>query len=452
MTRTYVSGVTANVTAWLTTSHPSTITSGRRLAWLDALRGIAALGVVFDHLGYHVLQHVRHLVYLWFDPGTCGVFIFFLISGYIVPASLEHKGSVRRFWVSRIFRLYPLYLLAMGSVAGLHLAGLGTLNGAARTPETSALGSVLMLSNVLGVPNAISQIWTLSYEMVFYLVLTALFVAGAHRRSGRFALGLAVAALALGGLLPETALSGGLLSTKLVAVLADLLIIGGVALAVTRHKLPKTAGAVLAGGTAAALLVVNGQWVPPWEALSILALTFTGTVIYRAEQGLSTNRRAAAVTVAVFVLVIAAGLWWHNYSSGMSLAAELVWDRQLVATVAIAGITFAAGLACRRRRIPSILAWLGLISYSVYLVHPVLLTVYSHLPGTHGPHPFPIQLLLAAAFLVVLLGCCTAAYRFVEAPTQRLGRRLAGTLDSWFGPDGTPEEPGRFTSARAAAR
>src|SRR4030088_1758729 len=87
--------------------------AGRRLAWLDALRGIAALFVVFDHLGYYVLQHARVVVYQWFDPGLYGVFVFFMVSGYIVPASLERKGSVRGFWVSRVFRLYPLYIFAL---------------------------------------------------------------------------------------------------------------------------------------------------------------------------------------------------------------------------------------------------------------------------------------------------------------------------------------------------
>ena len=42
-----------------------------RLGWLDALRGIAALCVVFDHLTYSVLQPVRDSVYHWFDPGQC---------------------------------------------------------------------------------------------------------------------------------------------------------------------------------------------------------------------------------------------------------------------------------------------------------------------------------------------------------------------------------------------
>jgi peptidoglycan/LPS O-acetylase OafA/YrhL len=74
--------------------HPPRPTTGNRLAWLGALRGIAALCVVFDHLTYSVLQPVRNSVYHWFDPGQYGVFVFFLVSGYIGPASLERKGSV----------------------------------------------------------------------------------------------------------------------------------------------------------------------------------------------------------------------------------------------------------------------------------------------------------------------------------------------------------------------
>jgi peptidoglycan/LPS O-acetylase OafA/YrhL len=79
--------------------------TGTRLAWLDVLRGLAALAVVFDHASYYLLHHVRTIVYQWFHPGDYGVFVFFIISGYIVPASLERKGSVRTFWVSRLFRL-----------------------------------------------------------------------------------------------------------------------------------------------------------------------------------------------------------------------------------------------------------------------------------------------------------------------------------------------------------
>src|SRR5580658_3784374 len=100
-----------------------------RLAWLDALRGIAALCVVFDHLTYSVFQPVRAAVYEWFDPGQYGVFVFFLVSGYIIPASLERRGSVRSFWVGRVYRLYPLYLFAVGGMIVLWATGIGSLSG-----------------------------------------------------------------------------------------------------------------------------------------------------------------------------------------------------------------------------------------------------------------------------------------------------------------------------------
>src|SRR5690349_6442331 len=181
--------------------------SASRLGWLDMLRGVAALAVVFDHVSYYTLQHVRQLIYQWFDPGNYGVFVFFLISGYIVPASLERKGSVRTFWVSRVFRLYPLYLLAVGVAVAFYLLHVGKLRGEAADPVTSALSQLLMMSNVLGGQNVPNVVWSLSYEMIFYLLLTALFIARAHKRSSWYALGFGVAAVTIGGLVSRSFLT-----------------------------------------------------------------------------------------------------------------------------------------------------------------------------------------------------------------------------------------------------
>src|SRR5438876_8504009 len=93
---------------------PAPAATGTRLAWLDMLRGLAALALVFDHTSYYALQHVRSLVYQWFDPGNYCVFVFFVIRGCIVPVSLAGKGGVRTFWVRSLLRLYPLALLAVG--------------------------------------------------------------------------------------------------------------------------------------------------------------------------------------------------------------------------------------------------------------------------------------------------------------------------------------------------
>ena len=419
-----------------TAGRPPTVpdTKGNRLAWLDVLRGLAALCVVFDHLSYYVLQPARWAIYGWFDFGDYGVFVFFIISGYIVPASLERKGSVRTFWVSRLFRLYPLYLLAVGLAVALWLVHLGGLRGAGSDPETSVLSQLLMMSNVLAGPNLPNVVWSLSYEMVFYLLLTALFTAKVHRRSSWYALAFAAAAVALGGLLPQAYFSHGLSSPRLIALGADLVMLTGLAAAVVLRGKPRVLGAALAAAVAVALLACNGSWIYPWEALAILAAMFTGTMLYRAEQGRYPWRRAIAVSVAVLGLAVAAGEW-HSHAWGLSAYSELIFERRWATSLLLAGLTFGAGLALRNVRWPKVLTWLGLISYSVYLLHPLLIEVYIHLPWLPRHHPFWLQGLLAAAFGVVLVGVSSLTYLAVERPMQNAGRRAARWLDHQFGPD-----------------
>jgi len=402
-----------------------------RLGWLDALRGIAAVLVVFDHLTAHVLQHVRSDVYQVFDPGLYGVCVFFLVSGYIVPASLERTGSVRRFWVSRMFRLYPLFLVAIASLFVLNWAGLAGFRDANRTPVTSVLAHLLMLNDLLGVPDVINVLWTLSYEMVFYLLLTALFVFRVHRRSERYALGFAAVALLLGGLLPMAWLSQSALGGRRVALAADVLVIGGLALALSGRRVPGIVGALTAAGTAMVLLTFNGGQAGPYEGFTILALMFTGTMLYRAERGEFSMPRAIAIAVAVFAIAMAAGAWHLQARHGVALL-----RREWITSLALAGVTFGAGMALRHRTVPLALAWLGLVSYSVYLLHPLLVDVYTQLPWTRHQHALGRQLLLSGGFLVVLLACCALTYYLVEAPMQRLGRRVARALSTRPGPAG----------------
>ncbi len=59
-----------------------------------------------------------------------------------------------------------------------------------------------------------------------------------------------------------------------------------------------------------------------------------------------------------------------------------------------------------------------------------------------------MELLLVAAFVTVLLACCGLTHCFIEAPMQRLGRRVAARLDARFGPD-TPDTPDREVPPRS---
>ena len=92
-------------------------------------------------------------------------------------------------------------------------------------------------------------------------------------------------------------------------------------------------------------------------------------------------------------------------------------------------------MALRHLRVPSVLAWLGLVSYSLYLLHPLLIDVYDAMPLAHGHRPAGLQVALGIGFLAVLLACCALTYHLVEAPMQRLGRQVTARLDARFGPD-----------------
>ena len=81
------------------------------------------------------------------------------------------------------------------------------------------------------------------------------------------------------------------------------------------------------------------------------------------------------------------------------------------------------------------LAWLGLVSYSIYLLHPALIEVYTSVPWTQDENFLPMELLMVALFVLALLVVCALTYRFIEAPMQRRGKALARRLDARFGED-----------------
>jgi len=394
--------------------------------------------VVFDHLTYSVFQPVRDSVYHWFDPGQYGVFVFFLVSGYIVPASLERRGSVRGFWVSRVFRLYPLYLFALSAMIVLWASGIGSLGGMDSDAVTSSFADVFMLQSVLWGATVPNVVWSLAYEMVFYLMITALFLGGVHRRSSRYALVFGAAAVGLSGVLVPGSLSHDLLTPGVVVAITDSLILVGLVLTLAGRGRGRTriAGAVLAALTGLLLIVFNSGFAAPWETFTIFALMFTGTMLYRAEAGQYPWRHALYVSILVFGLTLVA-VQWHV----SPLAANDLAIRKTFNTLELTGLTFSVAMLCRHKKVPHALAWLGLVSYSLYLLHPVLIEVYDSVPWTRNQNFVPTELLLVAVFLLVLLVCCGLTHRLIEAPMQRLGRRVTRRLDVRFGPDTVATQP-----------
>jgi len=88
--------------------------------------------------------------------------------------------------------------------------------------------------------------------------------------------------------------------------------------------------------------------------------------------------------------------------------------------VLLAALTFAVGWALRNRRIPGWLTALGTVSFSLYLLHPVLLMINDQVLG----RPDHDDAFRVVVFVPVLVAVSFLSYRYVELPFQRLGRRL----------------------------
>ena len=320
-----------------------------------------------------------------------------------------------------------MYLVAIALAVVAYETGHGTIRGAEQHPGQSVFAWLLMLPNLLTGPNVPNVTWTLSYEMVFYLLLVALFSWGVHRHSGWYASGFAVAAVALGGVLPMAALThwalraghGGLALN----LVADALVLGGIIVALSSRSRTARVGASVAGLTALVLVMVNQGAFWPWEGCVILALMFTGTLIYRAEhrQPGAGRGMTAAIVVGVLALTTFAGIW-HGEQRHVSHQYMVQW----ATSVLLAGATFGLGLAVRHRRVPRWCAWLGMISFSVYLLHPLVFDAYKTVPALHRPHTLPVQALMFAGCLTVIISLSALTYYSIEKPMQGLGRRFVG--------------------------
>ncbi|MDP9863808.1 MULTISPECIES: acyltransferase family protein [Streptosporangium] len=361
-----------------------------RLAWLDALRGPAALAVALHHSAWTFIPGIWAEVDRRIDVGTWGVFVFFLVSGYIIPASLERRGDLRAFWIGRAFRLLPLLLAALGLALLLAYVGVFALHpGLGLRPlPLAVLGNVTMLQELLGVPAVINVMWTLSYEMAFYLLAAGLFTVRQAHRSATTAVVLALLAVLLGLLAPGPVIGG---RADLAAALLGVAVVVVIAVSAWARGGVRAAAAV-AGGLLGLALVILGSRIGAWQGLIILATMFAGTAVYRAEQGTVRWRTA----VAAVLTVLACGVFAKD-------------DPGWAPAILLAAGFFAAAFALRHRSFPRGLAHLGVISFSLYLLHPLLLRVSPGLP----------------LYFLILVPLGYLTHRLIEAPAQRLGRRLA---------------------------
>jgi len=149
---------------------------------LDGLRAIAVAIVMVAHLG------LAHVV-----PGGFGVTAFFFISGFLITrlllAEAKVKGRIdlKSFYLRRFVRLYPALLFMLFGTTLLF-----TLTGISTPSATELFSGIFYTSNIfqVGVDAGITEanmswrpLWSLAVEEHFYLIFPlTLVLAGAFSR------------------------------------------------------------------------------------------------------------------------------------------------------------------------------------------------------------------------------------------------------------------------------
>ncbi|HXM99034.1 MAG TPA: acyltransferase [Candidatus Dormibacteraeota bacterium] len=138
---------------------------------LDAVRGIAILGVVF----YHGFVWVRDLsvytglqrkFFLVLTAGQFGVPLFFVLSGFLITGILLDSRTrpdyYKRFYLRRALRILPVYYLVL-----LILVIVGRSNG---TFLVLSLVFSSNLTSLFGATMSYAVLWSLAVEEHFYLL------------------------------------------------------------------------------------------------------------------------------------------------------------------------------------------------------------------------------------------------------------------------------------------
>ena len=343
---------------------------------LDALRAIAAMAVMAEHLPQQKL-----VPWQLFQPGyigLLGVLLFFVLSGYLITAILLSSRSshlqtaLKRFYIRRTLRIFPIY---HSTLLILFVIGVPSVTD-------YILWHALYVSNVLfvlepQVAAPVAHLWTLSVEEQFYLIWPFLILIVPYKHL------LRVILWAIG-----------------IGICWKAVIIG-------------TTGDPVAAG------------LPVFSCLDSLAV---GALLAYVEQddGLRLKRQnilsgllvtgSMIVLIQAFLFVTDSGKAFRLVTAYLGASLVFVW---LVGRAA-AGFTGWFGVVLDWRP----LRYLGKISYGVYLYHyfmpPLLQSIIKNLGfGQSGN--------LAAALLAFVLTVlvATLSWYLVEKPISHLKEKLS---------------------------
>jgi len=178
----------------------ATVREPGRLPGLDALRGLAALGVLIWHYGGHFgATPWGDALRPFYGAGLYLVDVFFVLSGFLLAQLYQCAAAVPEFLFKRACRLFPLHwvtLLAVMGLQRLHEAWTGA-PFVYRMNDAFHFGLNVLLVQSSGLQHGFSfngPAWSISVEWIVNLGFAGVLCVAAWRF--RLAMGLALLALA----------------------------------------------------------------------------------------------------------------------------------------------------------------------------------------------------------------------------------------------------------------
>jgi peptidoglycan/LPS O-acetylase OafA/YrhL len=402
----------------------------RRLNALTSLRFFAAMHVVLFHcaptlavktgaalnlmarhsdgvvrMGAAVLS--RSAINL-LDVGPWSVSFFFVLSGFILVYNYgddRRPLNVRRFWIARFARIYPVYLIGFLLAMPFVLNAIWQVHGHAHEAVTGGILAATMLQSWIPRYATFWNIpaWSMSDEAFFYALFPLVLFRMRRLNSTRGLVGTMTVCWAI-SILKEPA-------------------IGFIA-----HR-----WAAFSGTAANPMSVANITHYSPLCRLPefVAGMALGRIMLLRGAPGVRGGRLAMlTLGPAVAILVLAAmGDYrptWVNSSGALTpLFAMIVWSLSVEDGV-VARMLSNRGLV-----------FLGDSSYAIYILHLPLFAIYSELTAHLLPHSATsvnlslFNYLSPMLFIVVMLCVCGFVYKSIEIPARN---RVRQALEGWRKP------------------
>ncbi len=329
-----------------------------RIPSLDGLRAISILSVVIGHAvmthgGPVVLEPLSH-------AGNLGVRMFFVISGFLITSlllnELRSSGSIsmKGFYIRRTYRIWPALYVYIGVVALMWSLGYLDLR-----PNDLLAASTFTMNYHHDRAWALNHIWSLSVEEQFYIVWPALVLLAGREKLGK--------------------------------VCVAIIVVIPIVRAVTWLMISQNDTAMTREFQVVADALASGAWLACYFQASVNWPRYSAFI--RSSVSLVTGSVMLAVSFASFM--IKPGLFYVVTQSVANLGMVLILHH---------AITVQSGWFVRFLNVPA-MAYIGVISYSLYLWQELFLNAYLD----HWYTRFPQN-------VVLTFGAAIISYYAVEKP------------------------------------